>query len=260
MNEAHKLFILKRVSEFLNVKEIINLLCLSKSCYEHFKYSEISLYILIDFLSTLLQRKVTLETYIADFEKYSGIKLTSIVEIPRICYSPNLIKNPNGNLGFEHWKKRDGGDGWCIENTLTFNNAKTIFVGSYENSYLSVTIDLSPYTTGAKLYGKRAYLVVGSPVNRRWDCGNTVSLKVDIKTKVDDHLEERISKNKTTVPKYFEELEREISCPWELLRINMELNRDDAAAEICFYGKDEKWWAGNYGPRLGYCFARVYYY
>ncbi|OMJ74911.1 hypothetical protein SteCoe_26049 [Stentor coeruleus] len=255
MDESHKLFVLKRVSEFLSTKDIIDLLCLSKSCYEHLKHSEVCLYLLINFLSTLFQRKVTLETYISDFEEYSGIKLSSVVEIPRICYSQNLIKNPNGGLGFNHWKKKDGGNGWCIEDSLTFNNSKTIFVGSYGEGSLSVNIDLSPFT-GPKLLDRKAKLVVGSPVRRRWDCGNTVSLKVTIENSLNKHRE----REKTVVPKYFEEVEREFSCPWELLGINMELEESDIIANVCFHGKDEKWWAGNYGPRLGYCFARVYYY
>ncbi|OMJ84649.1 hypothetical protein SteCoe_14166 [Stentor coeruleus] len=255
MDESHRLFIFKRASEFLNPKEIGNLLCLSKSHYEHLKHSEVCLYLLINFLSTLFQRKVTSETYISDFEEYSGIKLSSIVEIPRICYVQNLIKNPNGALGFDHWEKEDDGDGWCIENYFTFNNSKTIFVGSYEECSLSVNIELSPFT-GLKLFGRKAKLVVGSPVKRRWDCGNTVSLKVII----ENNLNESRKSEKTVVPKYFEQVEREFSCPWELLGINMELEQNDTIAKICFYGKDEKWWAGNYGPRLGYCFARVYYY
>ena len=42
-----------------------------------------------------------------------------------------MIKNPIGQEGFNHWKKKNRGDGWAVEDFLTYKNNPTIFVSSY---------------------------------------------------------------------------------------------------------------------------------
>lgn len=41
------------------------------------------------------------------------------------------------------------------------------------------------------------------------------------------------------------------------MAICMDIDENSRKATIKFYGKDNQFWSGNYGPRIGYCFARI---
>ena len=178
------------------------------------------------------------------FFEFLGVQINSVTEILNISkYAKNLIKNPSGSKGFEGWSRKNGGNGWVVENFCTYNNQKTVFACSYQWGKLFTVIDLP------KL-GKKRVLIVGSPVSRRSDCGGTAKLRVYV---INNAGEKKVKEN-LIVP----QLDPIDKTPiWELLSISCEINDDDIQAKIIFSGKDENWWAGHYGPRFGYCFARI---
>lgn len=235
----------QKCAEFLTLKEIFNILCLNKYFYNHFKNNQVTFCIGINQLSAFIKEKVNPDNFKQVFYENTGLQITSALEIPNICrFSKNLISNPCGKYNFDGWKRKDGGNGWAIENFLTFQDNLTCFVSSFEWGFLSTSIDLPEL-------GIKRKIIIGSPVCRRLDCGGQAKLELSITNK---HGGKKYAE-RVIVPKLKET--KAFRGNWELLSLSMDIDDYDIKADIKFLAKDENFWAGHYGPRFGYCYARI---
>jgi F-box associated region len=245
MSIEKTLKIFQKSVEFMSLKEIFRLIYLNKYFYAHFRNNHVAFHIAIAVVYDFIQQKVSLE----DFEKviydYTNIEIKSVLDIHNICrFSRNLIQDPCGEYNFKGWKVTNGGNGWSADGIIKYNDRPVSFAASYELCKLSTSVDLPRV-------GVKRKLIVGSPVCRRFDCGGNASLKVSI---LDCQGKMRSLERKVT-PTF--DGGPEPRGPWELLCLSFEVDDNDIRADIEFSGKDDKWWAGNYGPRFGYCYARI---
>ena len=152
----------------------------------------------------------------------------------------NLVQNPCGSEGFEHWAKQDGGNGWTVEQWPEYQGRSSCFVGSYSWGSLTQTIRLQPRPSGKLL------LIAGADMCARLDCGAIGEVSVEVKG---------LSSLKTG----------EIRCPQEKtmtgsaffpcrIGVCRDIPRDTREVILKVRGKDTQFWSGNYGARFLYVF------
>jgi hypothetical protein len=238
--------VLQKCVEFLTLKEIFQLIRLNRYFYKNFKNNQVNYCIGLNTLSTLTQIKINSDNFKQVFYDYTGIQINSALDIPHICrFAKNLIPNPCGANNFRGWIRLDGGDGWAIQDYSTFQGNSHCFVSSYQWGSLLMYINLPRREIRRKL-------IIGSPVCRTKDCVGKVKLRVLV-TNQDGNkkLLQKIAAPKSgNSPSPFPD-------PWELLSLSLDLDDNDIKAKVKFSGKDDKYWAGNFGPRFGYCYARI---
>jgi hypothetical protein len=242
--QAHLLLILKRTSQFLSSPDLTNILSLNHFFHSHLQNMEVMSGFIFSFLTFRTNIPTNSENFSEVFQKFSGISTTSLTEIFEILKkSKNLIKNPYGKEGLQHWIVDNGGHGWAVEDFTVYRNLNRVFVSSFNWGSLTQRIDLN----GLVRSDMKCTLIVGSPVCRRFDCESMAKLK--IKILAGNNTREQTQS--IELDEYFE------SNPWFLIINQIELNADDEVAVLEFSGKDKKFWAGHYGARFGYCFAYI---
>ena len=235
--------IFKRSAEFLPSSDLVTLLSLSHFFNTHLLTPEFLATLAFRYLSFLTTKPVTYENIFQIFEDFSGIQSHSISDII-ICLrkTTNLIKNPCGELKFNDWKVKHSGESWITETQQVYKSMKAVFVNIYNRGSLTQKIDLE----GLIKEGKSYVLVAGSPISRRWDCGGMAQIHIKVCSKNGEVRE---------VSSEIDAMEFNENDPWILIKEKILVGAQDSFAKIKFKGKDEKWWAGNYGARFGYCYA-----
>ena len=251
MDQSHLVTVFRKVSAFLVPSEMYILSRLNKYFHHHFINSEVQYHIGLKKLSQILLQDLTEENYQSVLRDITRINVSSLSEAIETCrYASNLLKNPSGAHGFNDWTVSNGGDGWAVESGGTFRNLPACFASSYAWGTLKQTIELP------QLEGMKRKLLVGCPIKRRSDCGGTA--KVAVKMLREDGC--KISKKVEVECREQESEDPEQRFPWDLMSVFLEVDDSVRTAEIIFAGKDANFWAGHYGARLGYCFARILVY
>ena len=248
MNQTHQVTVFRKVSSFLETNEIYTLARLNKYFHLHFMNSETNYYISTRKLSEILFQDITEDNYKVLLKSIAGIEVSSLSEtIEYLRFACNLLKNPYGGQGFTDWEVSNGGNGWSIEDWGTFDSKPVCFVSSYAWGTLKQIIELP------RLGEVNRKLFVGCPVKRRFDCGGTAKLTV----KLDSDRGEEITKEVEAECREQESEDPGQRFPWDLMSISVDVDDSMRRASISFAGKDSNFWAGHYGPRFGYCFARI---
>ena len=240
--------VFRKVSVFLSPHEIYLLSILNRHFHAHFINSETQYYINLRKFSEILFQDLTEENFQRVVQTITGIHVSSISGCLDSCRpSSNLIQNPFGMNNFAHWEVSNGGDGWAVEHSWTFQNRPTCFVSSYRWGTLTQVIALP------RLGAVKRKLFAGCPIRRRFDCGGSAKLIVKL---VRDGGEETINEVEVEC-RELEGEDPEQRFPWDLMSICVDVDDQVGSARISFAGKDSRFWAGHYGPRFGYCFARI---
>ena len=238
--------VFRRSAEFLGPKESYKLLVLNKGISECVMSLEFKREISLLILSKILGKPITDQNFQEEFREFSGILVNNYSELYRcLANSFNRIKNPCGESEFEGWKKKDGGDGWVVEDWGTWGGRSTVFVSSFGWCTLSQKVKIPP--------GGHRRLLVGSPVARRVDC------------RAEARLVLKVFKHKNEAPKVVTSAivpsgkeTSEFIQEWNTLCIQEDIDSSVYEVEVEFHGKDLQFWKGWYGARFGFCFLRLF--
>lgn len=153
----------------------------------------------------------------------------------------NLVQNPCGLQGFEHWTKRNGGDGWAIEDWPDYRGNKSAFVSSYAWGTLAQTIHLRQPTSSKTL------LIAGAVMCGRIDCGSVGEVRVNFSS----------TQLSTDQVRTLEE--GRLGWSFFPMRIAVcgEVPAGTSEVQLEVRGKDTKFWSGNYGARFLHVFLHV---
>lgn len=174
MDQNSKITVFRRVSQYLTINEIMIIQKLNKYFQDHFMNTEMKYVASLALLPKILLLDIAQENYLSEFYSQTGISISQISDAYDVCKNAsNLIKNPNGEFNFDSWQVEHGGNGWRVDGRFPFKNECRFFEGSYEMGRLTQTVDIPNGTQNRKLY-------VGTPISRRFDCGNISKLKVTI--------------------------------------------------------------------------------
>ncbi|CAG9311568.1 unnamed protein product [Blepharisma stoltei] len=245
MNENELIIIFRRASSFLSPTDSLKLLSLNHFFHQHLPNHEFYFYVskpIASWIANLDQNDPDVFDHFARFLECNPF--TSYDDLFNcIKSSQNMIKNPCGEMGFNSWEKHNGGDGWNIEDWPGYRHKKTVFTTSYEWCDLTQTISIP-------LSDQKRFLIVGAYVTRRSDCGALAKLKVQAYDK---------NKNLKDTYKIDEVNIREPGPALYMLKTKIEIQPYHRIFKITYSGKDTNWWAGTYGARFSYCYARISY-
>jgi hypothetical protein len=250
--------VLQKCVEFFSLKEIFNIISLNKYFRDHFKDNQVAFWLGINYLSSLTQETVgKLLTLVQDattinklkdlFYYFTGIKINSVIEIPSICkYSKNLIQNPCRSSSFIGWVKKNGSNGWFINDNFSFKNNKSSFVShNYLWASLSTRVDLP-------LVGVRRKVIAGCPVYLKSKFSGEAKIRLSV---IDTDGKKRLVEDMAAW-----DLNRpsEVKIDsWKLLSLSLDVDDNDVKAKIKISARSENS-SGDYrGPCFGYCYARI---
>lgn len=241
------ILVFKRLADYLTCAEIHNLKTLNSFFHSHMSTPEFVHPLVYRILSILSATKVTEENCTDVYTKLTGQAANLHKVTQNILNYKNLIKNPVGKYQFNHWTVSHGGDGWAVENFLTYPPFKSVYAASYGWGALRATIDLTTLNLNPEI---NYYFVVGSPVARRWDCESEAKLSIHV-------LSTNVMIEKKEVYYKPEEGGTSSECIWHWIGLSTKINPEATTIVANFKGKDTRFWAGNYGPRFGYCYAFI---
>ena len=162
--------ILRNCAKFFDLREIVELLLLSKDIKRDLFDRELMGYNLLLKIKILSIEKLRLDNVIEKFEEIVGMKdirnMKHLFEILKGL--SNLIKNPCGDQEFEFWKVEHGGDGVGFENKYTYKDKKQVFVTSHEWGTLNQKVTVPA--------GSKKLIVLGAIASRRIDCGAEIEI------------------------------------------------------------------------------------
>ena len=155
----------------------------------------------------------------------------------------NLVQNPCGLHGYEHWSKQDGGNGWAIEDWPEYRGNKSAFVSSYGWCTLSQTIQLRPVPAGTTL------LIAGAVLCGRFDCGSVGEVQVTVGSAAPISTGEvHCAQTKVLTPSAFYP---------SRISVCAEVPAGTRVVKLVVRGKDTQFWSGHYGARFLHVFAYV---
>jgi hypothetical protein len=154
----------------------------------------------------------------------------------------NLVQNPCGLQGFEHWTKNNGGNGWAIEDWPEYRGNKSAFVSSYGWCSLTQTIHLKQPTS------RKTLLIAGAVMCGRIDCGSVGEVRVKFSST-------QLSTDQVRT------LEEGRLGSWSFfptrIAVCSEVPAGTREMQLEVRGKDTKFWQGNYGARFLHVFLHV---
>ncbi|CAG9315696.1 unnamed protein product [Blepharisma stoltei] len=269
MNNKDLIVIFRRASEFLEISDSLNLLCLNHYFLNHLPNQEFYAYLSVSIakiIADISASSTDVKTKLSAFLEWQPFNSCEDL-FNCIKYSNNLIKNPCGSQRFDHWERIDGGNGWSIENWGCYKDNKTVFVSSYGWSTLNQTIDLPESN-------KKRFLLLGAYIARRVDCGADIKIEVIFydydHNRLDSwHIEENDIPGTGVIQSYSQLTSLNDFAhpsdsfgdlyPYKHYKLRVNIKPGKKYAIVSFSGKDTKWWAGHYGARFGYCYARIFY-
>jgi hypothetical protein len=231
--------VIKRVLEFLSWHELREIFVLCKDIYKKIHCEEFYIQVCKEKLKYTIPNELTTENLIEEFNKLTGLRARSHLDMFNMMKETyNFIKNPDARNGFDNWTSSEGyGKIITIENNwFCFKDKPNIFCTSFESGFISQRFKIPMSRKPKRL------LIVGMLACRRHDCGSVATFKVNI------------NEESTTITRDLEEF---IAPKFELLVIKKEIGNEAIKVKVTCEGKDKNWWAGNYGARIGFCYAYV---
>jgi hypothetical protein len=187
----------------------------------------------------LSPKDINPDNLVEEFETLAKIRPQSIEGLfYTVKNSFNLLSNPSGASGFNNWTVSNESGSIVIESFGTFKDKETVFATSFGWGTLEQLINVPVGRTSERV------LVVGAMCARRKDCGSKAIVELEVNGEV--------LRTEATLQNTGENAQ--IS-DWQMLRVVKKIGGAAEVAKIRVKGKDEKYWAGNYGARIGYCFA-----
>lgn len=161
--------------------------------------------------------------------------------------SRNFIVNPSGEEGTRGWCPVGNGGRylmWQVENTEVRldPNTETNFVSSFTWAAMMQAVPLHEYVRNPS----SVRVEVSSKFMGRTDCPSVFRMEA-IVTNSMGRIIHRVGTSELTAPADF----------WE--RVSLTLDPVNGAHEIIMivYGKDQRFWAGNFGSKVCHCSVRV---
>jgi hypothetical protein len=231
--------ILKRVLEFLSWKELREIFLLCKDIYNKIHCDEFYIQVSKEKLRYAVPGKLTTESLLIEFNKLTGLTaMSNFAMFKALRNTYNLIQNPDGREEFKHWEVSEGNGRFVSidKEKYCYKDKKQAFCTSFRWSFLRQRFSIGRSTAGGSL------LVVGMLAARRPDCGAEAALTVRINGE-----KHRVTRDLLDV----------IAPKFEILFVRETLKREDNNIVVTFKGKDRRFKSGNYGARIGFCFAYV---
>eukprot|EP00581_Thalassiosira_minuscula_P007646 CAMPEP_0183706224 /NCGR_PEP_ID=MMETSP0737-20130205/3118_1 /TAXON_ID=385413 /ORGANISM="Thalassiosira miniscula, Strain CCMP1093" /LENGTH=492 /DNA_ID=CAMNT_0025933583 /DNA_START=39 /DNA_END=1514 /DNA_ORIENTATION=- len=158
--------------------------------------------------------------------------------------SRNFVINPSGEEGMRGWQSAHGHGLWRVENMeIPVDRSTTSnFVSSYMWCVMAQTIPLHQYVRHPSM----ARLEVSAKVMARTDCPSVFRMEA-IVTDSQRRVIRREQTSQLDAPADF----------WE--KITLTFDPVDGAHEVTMvvYGKDSRFWQGNFGSKVCHCSVRV---
>ncbi|KAF2900947.1 hypothetical protein ILUMI_05241 [Ignelater luminosus] len=172
-------------------------------------------------------------------------------------FNNNLLKNGNGQEGFNHWNILfDGGNGFTIEDLPAgadplpldlpeFQNQTSCFATSYGTCRKSQKVQLGK----SKLFryilnSYKPHIYLSEWTAGRFDCGCIYKLRCELVRS--DKSEKYLSK-----PCAFHQVNQWEGSTWEKIEITITEYPDDIEELIFEHdGRDTQYWAGHYGSKM----------
>ena len=232
--------IIRGVARYFTLKEILELMVLSKKIYAEILDEDLYSYMCCMKLNYTCADRLIPSNVLSHFEEMTGISLSSYQELfKRIRNSHNLIKNHSLEQDFDNWDIINRGSNMSFWTNSGFKDKKKIVCTSYEWCTLSQFIDLPE--------GKDRVVVVGTAACRRVVCGAEAYASLEIGSEQTE-IQEVLPDDNPTYD----------LCGWKILKIKGNVGTEATRIKAKFSGKDTKFWAGQYGAYFGYFFAFVY--
>lgn len=242
--------IFKLCSEFLSLRDLIQIFSVNSHFYS-LRFDPFYVYSMaMQIIKSMNnQHRVYLKNLMNDERVKNNEEFNTIRKI--LAFTSNKIKNPYGCLGFEGWEKIK--QGFAIETFMTQPYRTHCFAGTYFLSVLSVDFIfkeafdedfIKEFLKGNNL------IVAGGMIARRPDCPSEGFVELKAFAENDEVIFEKKQK--------YEELKNDYQL------ISVKYYYDDKKDKIpfkltfSFGGADQKFWAGNYGPRFSGLFVRGY--
>ena len=238
--------ILRNSLDFLTLDETLELLLLSKDLRTELCTPWLSVQLGLKILQRFEEEPVTAENCFAVLAKYGLTHVQALSDLfPCVQYSGNRLRNPCGFRGFVGWelegltsRRRHK---LVIQQRNTWKDCATVFVGTHYWTSLSQTVQV-PSSDTPRL------LVVGTPIARRHDCKSVAKVEAQVFDETGQLL---------GVHRAQQECSRDLK--YHHLFVSAVLPAGPTYTVIArFATKDLQFWAGNYGARLGYLYARVF--
>ena len=141
MDKVQLVTVFRKITPFLDLYEIYILSQLNKYFHAYFINSEIKYHINLKKLSQIVVQDLTEGNFKTILNAKTGINVSSLSEAIDSCrFASNILKNSCGSNGLDNWIVPDGGGGWTVENSWTFQNNLTCFVASNGYGDLKQTI------------------------------------------------------------------------------------------------------------------------
>jgi hypothetical protein len=151
----------------------------------------------------------------------------------------NLIKNPYGAEAFNHWDvTTNGGSGWAVEQSGTYNSNSHVFVSSYNWCEMMQDVSISA--------PKPLRAHVTTMIARRRDCGAVGALSAVV------FMRGFIIDEKETEETYCSDEDiGGLTCVWTMLSLDIDVPEGANTIRVKVKGKDTRNWSGSFGCRFG---------
>lgn len=245
MNSQQIVHVFQLASDYLNLNEGLQLLCINKYFYEHLPNSLYKRIIVQNALALILSseaEEIENTEQILEMLGCTNLSYDSLYE--SVKSAENLVKNPYGEEDFTHWTRYNGGDGWIIDNWGTYNNRPRVFVSSYVWGKLTQSIKLPELTN--------RFLLEKTIMARRSDCGAEGQLIITFNNGMS------FSTGVVRCPDDKQETDTNFTQGWKAITVKCRVPDDVISVELTLRGKDTQFWSGHYGARFGMTSLRIF--
>ncbi|KAE8585855.1 hypothetical protein XENTR_v10021476 [Xenopus tropicalis] len=160
----------------------------------------------------------------------------------------NLIRNPCGTEGLQHWESTDGGDGWKVEDNhfpLEVADSQTSFVTSFRWCKKTQDVDLLKEGLWEDLLdNQQPPICISDWYAGRCDCGCVYEIKVQLLSKDRKHCIDEFTASPDPIPQWNNGIYHQVSHVFHGYGPGVRFVR------FFHMGKDTQFWKGWYGSRI----------
>ncbi|KAG8448881.1 hypothetical protein GDO86_015814 [Hymenochirus boettgeri] len=163
-------------------------------------------------------------------------------------FSRNLIKNPCGKEGLQHWRTVDRGDGWVVENNRTDlegSECQKSFVTSF--SWCEKTQIVSLLKEGLWeeiLDSYQPHICISDWFAGRDDCGCVYKISVELLAADRERVIDEFHENPDPIPQWNDESYHQVS------HVFQDYGPGVRYVKFNHKGRDTQFWKGWYGSRI----------